>query len=281
VLVLALAGCTPAPEIGGTVSQLRELPGVDSVEGSGEPGNIDNQATASVYLTPTTNVTREQIVPIVNTWSVGVAGESGYLRLTIEMPNGGDFSLSTIGNRDAVTAAEEWFDLQPQYSASTDVGFSSVSVFIQVGAVDPAAMADLVDGLPESAVATDIELRGDIVTVIDPTLASTAALRALQSPYDAALQLGEMTVESNYGRLDISLSPDSLKNTPSNELNGVFAADPMYAVALQILDAIPASEGRPISLSLFSNRAFATLSPSDCTFDGDLAVELWAYWGAC
>jgi len=291
LLVAALAGCsglfgTVNPN--GTVSALEKAPGVATVEASTSDQTFETQATLGVQVTTTEGVTRDEVAGIVKTWWAEVAKVDGVATLQIERPGSdSEFELTTwLSTETAVAAATEWFDLSEVVTATTEVS-SVVETRIPVEPGGPASVLavlgslDLVPSSERVVVSSDDTTFTSYRPVSDAT--AVTALEALQLPFAAAGEYGSITIDVTQAtpiRVRVDLDPDALRNTPGNEVSGLFPNDPMYGVVRMVLDAVPASTGAQVDVSVFG-RSVAALDATECTSEGVLSADLWSYWGAC
>jgi len=292
LLVAALAGCTGlfgSVDPSGAVNALEKLAGVAAVESSSSDPSLEAQGVLNLYVTTTDDVTRDDITTIVETWWGEAAKVDGTASLNIERPGiDGQFDLTTHQSTEvAVAAAEEWFDLTQEIDGSTFVT-SVVETRIAVGPGGPASVLAVLDALALVPSSENVVISGDDATFSGylgaPDATAVAALEALKLPYSAAGEYGSLVVSVTQSTtplvVAVDFAPDSLSTIPSRDVAARFADDPMYSTVLMVLDAVPASTGATLALSVYGND-LATLRASDCTLEGDFGADLWTYWAAC
>lgn len=88
--------------------------------------------------------------------------------------------------------------------------------------------------------------------------------------------------ESGYA-LDVTLDSDDLRNTPSNQTEGLIQSSSAWVAAQAFADAVAVNDDVALTLTLFSGRSFAELYTTSCESSTDpentpYGADLWAYW---
>ena len=311
VSLALLTGCSFGggnPRVAELAGQLDELPGVVSAEGEWTPGSFDFPASASVHVDLEPEVTADQVLAITRAW--GEKADFGTVSSSLSLGFDERPSVTFGLTEDHLDAADAlvplWLDIADDFDvASVDAGSDVPDLYLRSAAMgSPSQAAATVEKLaasggaefgastwfigPTTAEGDSNDEAGVSVTSRDGLPDATALdyLATFDGPFlsaefDGDAFLGFETLGGDDYRLAITLAPESLRDTPSNQLNDALDSTPTWQAALSIARVVQPTDSVSVSFSLFRNPPFAMLDPRDCdasTSSTDLGDRLWQDW---